>query len=403
MGIKKNFKNFLKNKSIHSFYDIKFEDLRGKKIAIDVPSIYYKHWVVCQNKVVTAMRYGIISNEIDIDDVRGKWMNLIWISLSKLLKYGITLVMIFDGVAPLDKRETQQERIRGSSDAKTEIDKLRLELKSVDPKLISTGILDKFKKLYEKYHTVRKTDYDLLRHMFQGIGLCTLESPTEAEILCSELCKKGLVSAVYSSDSDNLAHGCPVWLHNIDHKGNQFQAINYGSILKTLNLNEKEFMDLCILIGCDYNKSINLVGPETAYNYITKFKSIDAISSQVNISTLNHVNCRNIFNDHNYVSSIGIKEETLCIDKNCINTYSQDYLSKHNMEYILPELSDIYQNGNFERNTGVGINGIDLLFIKSLGNIPTTGTGGTNLSGEFKNEVKSNKISIDNIHILNLK
>ena len=55
------------------------------------------------------------------------------------------------------------------------------------------------------------------------------------------------------------------------------QEINYEKMMQMLDLNHDEFVDLCILMGCDYVPSIKGIGPKKAIELIRKHKNIEAI------------------------------------------------------------------------------------------------------------------------------
>jgi flap endonuclease-1 len=42
-------------------------------------------------------------------------------------------------------------------------------------------------------------------------------------------------------------------------------------------MTEDEFIDLCILLGCDYSVSIDGIGPKTAFKLIKEHGSIEKI------------------------------------------------------------------------------------------------------------------------------
>lgn len=46
-------------------------------------------------------------------------------------------------------------------------------------------------------------------------------------------------------------------------------------------LNGLKFIDLCILLGCDYTKNIKGIGPKTAYKLIKKHRTIDELVHHV--------------------------------------------------------------------------------------------------------------------------
>jgi flap endonuclease-1 len=52
--------------------------------------------------------------------------------------------------------------------------------------------------------------------------------------------------------------------------------------LEGLQLSHDEFVDLCILLGCDYCDSIKGVGPKTALKLIREYKNIETILQNIN-------------------------------------------------------------------------------------------------------------------------
>ena len=42
-------------------------------------------------------------------------------------------------------------------------------------------------------------------------------------------------------------------------------------------MNMDEFVDLCILCGCDYTNTIRGIGPTKAFNYISKCKNLEKV------------------------------------------------------------------------------------------------------------------------------
>lgn len=47
--------------------------------------------------------------------------------------------------------------------------------------------------------------------------------------------------------------------------------------MKGLGLTDDEFIDLCILCGCDYASKIEGIGPVKAYKFIKQYGSIENI------------------------------------------------------------------------------------------------------------------------------
>jgi flap endonuclease-1 len=75
---------------------------------------------------------------------------------------------------------------------------------------------------------------------------------------------------------DTLAFGAPVLLQDIVN-GDQVTEINLSMALSGLDLSREQFIDLCILLGCDYCPKIKGIGPVKAIKYISSFKTIENI------------------------------------------------------------------------------------------------------------------------------
>ena len=48
-----------------------------------------------------------------------------------------------------------------------------------------------------------------------------------------------------------------------------------------MKLTQKEFIDLCILCGCDYTNTIGGIGPVKAYKFIQDFGTIEEVLKHV--------------------------------------------------------------------------------------------------------------------------
>jgi len=59
------------------------------------------------------------------------------------------------------------------------------------------------------------------------------------------------------------------------------QEIGYEKMIKMLDLSHDEFVDLCILMGCDYVPSIKGIGPKKAIELIRKHKNIETILKNI--------------------------------------------------------------------------------------------------------------------------
>jgi flap endonuclease-1 len=107
------------------------------------------------------------------------------------------------------------------------------------------------------------------------LGLPVINAPGEAEAQCAELVKCGICYAVASEDLDVLAFGASRMIRNLTN--GDLIEIDLSIVLKDLEFTYEQFVDMCILCGCDYISNIPGIGPKTARNLIKKYKSINNI------------------------------------------------------------------------------------------------------------------------------
>ena len=159
---------------------------------------------------------------------------------------------------------------------------------------------DKVKKMRSYILNITPRDFELTRKLFDILDVPWYKAPLEAETMCSDLCKRGLVDAVLSDDTDVLAYGSPVNLNKLNINSDTCIRVKYDDALKGLELENDQFLDLCIMCGTDYNTNIFRVGPEKSYQYIKKFGTIDGITdnTSVDVKVLNHIRGREIFKEY---------------------------------------------------------------------------------------------------------
>ncbi|MEN2500109.1 MAG: Elongation of fatty acids protein 2 [Marteilia pararefringens] len=55
------------------------------------------------------------------------------------------------------------------------------------------------------------------------------------------------------------------------------KEINLNKFLSDTKFSSAQFIDLCILLGCDYCQPIKKIGPTRAFSLLAKYRSIEAI------------------------------------------------------------------------------------------------------------------------------
>ena len=243
--------------------------LNGKVVGIDASGLIYKSLMVIRQhgKVLTNGQYPT-SHIVGVFN-----------KTCSMLSYGITPVFIFDGKPPDEKNELIKERNEKARIAKE-------KLASADITDIKTNqSLQKQTIRLRKYHT------EDIKRLLDLLGVMWIHAEGEAEGVAAELCRIGLLDYVMSEDMDTLAFGAPKLIRNcidktIKRKTDIISIFSLDKVLEDFGLNYDEFLELCVLSGCDYSDTLKRVGNKTAYKLIREHRGITKVLENVNANKI---------------------------------------------------------------------------------------------------------------------
>lgn len=238
-----------------------------------------------------------------------------------LRKNDIHCIFIFDSGHPPEKIQEREERVQAREKLKNKIDHLENALRVfIDTDVLDNELLSLLKdnnnneqkasqvamlqSIIERkkraIFNIIPQDWVQLKSLLDAMNVSYYHAPLEAETMCADLCKRGVVVAALTEDTDVLAYGATIFLMKIDIYNSTVTKVLYQDVLDGLKLTEKQFLDLCIMCGTDYNKNIPKVGCETAFKYISMYGSIEEIQKQkgLDIAILNHERNRELFTEY---------------------------------------------------------------------------------------------------------
>lgn len=173
-----------------------------------------------------------------------------------LLEHDIKPVFVFDGKPPDEKAATLKKRAEANG--------------------------RKFTGCLGNASAQTKDCMELLRLL----GVPVVQAPGDAEALCAQLVKAGTVHAVASEDMDTLPFGATLLIRNLNgSKDSEVTEYSLQTLLQKLNITQTEFVDLCILLGCDYCDKIPALGPRRALVLIQEHRTIEQVVLHVNRKT----------------------------------------------------------------------------------------------------------------------
>lgn len=247
--------------------------LEGSVMAIDGPNIVYS--------LVSFRRKGS-ERSIILDRTQRPISHLYGIidRINFLYSKKISPIFCFDGrVSPL-KRKVTKDALNDYRFIKSEYANALKHNDTKKMKQIATS------SEYFWPHLMEES-----KSLISALGIPVINSPGAAEAQCAELVRLRIATNCNSQDYDALLFGAPNVIRNFNKSARTYPSqLNLNSVLKRLKISYFQLIDLAILIGTDYNKKIQGIGPKTALKLIIKHKSLEnIIASESNSHNFNNL------------------------------------------------------------------------------------------------------------------
>ncbi|CDO92321.1 unnamed protein product [Kluyveromyces dobzhanskii CBS 2104] len=242
--------NAIKNRDIKYFH--------GRKVAIDASMSLYQFLIAVrqQDGVQLAGEDGETTSHL---------MGMFYRTL-RMIDHGIKPCYVFDGKPPELK--------------KYELDKRKVRREDTEVKLREATEQAEIIKHERRLVKVLPWHNEEAQKLLSLMGIPFVIAPAEAEAQCAELAKSGKVFAAASEDMDTLCYQVPVLLRHLtfsEARKLPIQEFETDLIFNTLDLTQAQFIDLGIILGCDYCEGIKGVGPVNALKLIKEHGSLEAI------------------------------------------------------------------------------------------------------------------------------
>jgi flap endonuclease-1 len=107
------------------------------------------------------------------------------------------------------------------------------------------------------------------------MGVPFINAPEEADSQCAWLAKTGLVDAVLTEDMDILTFGSPYVIRNLTSFKKKPIQISLEDIKTKFKWTQHQFIEFCILLGCDYTDHITDHNCNEIFDIYQTNKNID--------------------------------------------------------------------------------------------------------------------------------
>lgn len=254
--------------------DLKWEQLQGKKIAVDASNVLFQF--------ISSIRQADGTPLMDNSGNVTSHLVGLFARVPNMMQKGITPIFVFDGKAPELKENVRIIRRASKEKAREKFTKAAIE---EDEEALSK---------YSKQMTLLTSKMvEESKELLEALGLPVVQAPSEAEAQCAYMTKKRKVWATASQDYDTLLFGSPRLIQNLTLSqkrkitGGKMiyispYLIELNDVLENLELNQDELIILAILMGTDYNpKGVKGIGPKKALKLVQSGKKFEQIFEEL--------------------------------------------------------------------------------------------------------------------------
>jgi flap endonuclease-1 len=269
MGIK-GLAKLLSDEAPDCIREVPLSSLQGRKIAVDASMAIYQFLI--------AVRSGGPNQQATmLTNADGETTSHIQGIFNRTIRFiveGIRPVYVFDGKPPQFKSgellKRREKRLKAEE-----------ALKAAE----ETGDFEEQDKQSKRLvRAGTKENEDCIR-LLDLMGVPVIRAPCEAEAQAAALARAGKVYATATEDMDALTFRTPVQVRKMtfaNAKNSDVQQIDYAKAIAGLGLDHDQFVDLCILLGCDYCETIRGIGPKTALRLVREHGNIETILKNIN-------------------------------------------------------------------------------------------------------------------------
>ncbi|KAF1356597.1 PIN domain-like protein [Delphinella strobiligena] len=236
----------------------------GRKVAIDASMSLYSFLVAVRSDGQQLMN--------ESGETTSHLMGMFYRTL-RIVENGIKPVYVFDGAPPKLKSGELAKRFQRKSEAQEAHEEAK-----------ETGTAEEVEKFSRRTVRVTREHNAEAQRLLKLMGVPFIIAPTEAEAQCATLARGGKVYAAASEDMDTLTFNSPVLLRHLtfsEQRKEPIQEIHLDKVLEGLEMDMTQFIDLCILLGCDYVDPVKGIGPSVAYKLIKEYKNLEAVVAHI--------------------------------------------------------------------------------------------------------------------------
>jgi flap endonuclease-1 len=273
---------------IVSAEQVELEDVAGQVMAIDAYNAIYQFLSVIRQpdgKPLMDQRGRVTSHLAGL-----LYRN------ANFLELGIRPVYVFDGTPHKLKARTIMERSERRNKAKREWEEA-----------VEKGDYQKAFSKATQSSRITNEVVESSRILLSYLGIPVVQAPEEGEAQAAYMALKGDVWAASSQDFDSLLFGAPRLVRNLTITGRRrnpgkeqskevpVEIIILEKVLQQAKLSREQLIDVCILMGTDFNEGVMGIGPKKGLKLIQEHGSLEKVMALLQVEIENFQEIREIF------------------------------------------------------------------------------------------------------------
>lgn len=251
-----------------NFHEMEPEQLRGKMVAIDAFNAIYQFLSVIRQPDGTPLKDG-----------KGRVTSHLAGLLSRnanLIEMGMRPIYVFDGIPSRLKDATIRERGERRAKASQEW-----------KEAVQAGETEKAFSKATQSSKITNEIVESSRTLLVHLGIPIVQAPGEGEAQAAYMAEKGDVWAASSQDFDSLLFGAPRLLKNLtlagrrkmpgrnEYRDIKMEMVELTEVLGHLKITREQLIDVCIMMGTDFNEGIRGIGPKKGLKLILEHGSFE--------------------------------------------------------------------------------------------------------------------------------
>ena len=268
--------------------EIELTELRGKTVAVDAYNTIFQFLSSIRQPDGTPLQdsQGRVTSQL----------SGILYRVANLIEAGIESSFVFDGKPNEMKAGTIEDRIARREKAMVEYQEALRE--------------GDMKKAYSKAQQTSRMTPEILESSKQLLGLMGIpivQAPSDGEAQGAYMCMKGDVYASASQDYDSILFGAPLLVRNLTISGRRkvpgrnvyrdvkTEVIDSKVMLSELGLTREQLVDVCIMMGTDFNPGVSGIGPKKGLKLIQKHGCLEKVMETQGFDIPEYEDVRAIF------------------------------------------------------------------------------------------------------------